>query len=213
MTAKHALGIDLGTTHCALAHHRLDEDSEQLPQVLPVPQTVSPGEVAARPLLPSFIYLPSEVELPEGALSLPWQPSPGAAVGHFAREQGAKVPARLVSSAKSWLSYSGVDRRAPILPWDAPEGVPRLSPLDASARYLSHLRHAWDLANPNEPLSEQDVVITVPASFDAVARELTAEAARAAGLEERLTLIEEPQAALYSWLVGQGEEWRRQVEV
>ena len=208
-----AVGIDLGTTHCALAHASLDEDSSRPPAILDIPQLLHAGEVASRPLLPSFIYLPGEVELPEGALALPWDSSASLAAGHFAREQGAKVPTRLISSAKSWLSYAGVDRRAPILPWQAPEEVPSLSPLEASARFLQHLRCAWDHSNPDSPLAEQDILLTVPASFDAVARELTVEAARLAGLAENLTLIEEPQAALYSWLVSQGDDWRRQVEV
>src|SRR5690606_29054397 len=187
-----AIGIDLGTTNCALAFAALTDDMPK-PVPLPIPQVISPGEMAARELLPSFLYLPSEVELPAGALSLPWQPEARDVVGTFARAQGASTPARLVSSAKSWLSYAGVDRRGEILPWQAPEEVPRISPLQASARYLAHLRAAWDAAHPDHPLAEQDVVLTVPASFDPIARELTVEAAQLAGLEE-LRLLEEPQA-------------------
>jgi molecular chaperone DnaK (HSP70) len=210
MQDKRAVGIDLGTTHCALAFCALADEAAG-PETFAVPQVVHAGEVAPRPLLPSFLYLPSEVELPAGALALPWDAGRAYAVGHLAREHGAKVPARLVASAKSWLSFAGVDRRGAILPWGAPEEVPRLSPLAASARYLAHLREAWDAENPGAPLSGQELVVTVPASFDAAARELTVEAAHLAGLGENLTLLEEPQAALYAWLAGTGDGWRDQV--
>ena len=207
-----AIGIDLGTTNCALAS--ADCAAEQpAPTPLEIPQVIHPGEVQGRPLLPSFLYLPSAVELPEGALALPWDPEAAATAGAFARDHGAKVPARLVSSAKSWLSYAGVDRRAPILPWQSPDEVPQRSPLDASAHYLEHLRAAWDAAHPEAPLAQQDVVLTVPASFDAVARELTAEAAQRAGLGDGLRLLEEPQAALYAWLADLGSSWRDELSV
>jgi molecular chaperone DnaK (HSP70) len=134
------------------------------------------------------------------------------AVGVFARDEGGKVPHRLISSAKSWLSQEGADRRSAILPWKAPEDVPLMSPVQASASYLKHIRDAWRFYQPNEPLKEQEVVLTVPASFDAVARELTAEAARIADLVN-LTLLEEPQAAFYAWLESAGEGWREQVGV
>jgi molecular chaperone DnaK (HSP70) len=209
--ATFSVGIDLGTTNCALAFARTGDEAQL--EVLEVPQLVAAGEVQARPLLPSFLYLPSEVELPAGALALPWDRSGHDAVGVFAREQGASVPDRLVASAKSWLSHAGADRRGKILPWGAEGDVPRVSPVDASARYLAHLRAAWDHAHPDAPLAAQDVVVTVPASFDAVARELTVEACRAAGLSEHLTLLEEPQAALYAWLARSGERWRKEVAV
>lgn len=210
--ARYALGIDLGTTNSALAAVDLADEAAR-PAIQPVPQVVHAGEVGERDLLPSFLYLPGEVELPAGALELPWAKDRTWVVGAFAREQGENVPSRLVSSAKSWLSYAGVDRRAPILPWAAPEEVPKVSPVEASARYLRHLREAWNARHPDAPLEEQDLVITVPASFDAVARELTVEAARAAGIGEKVTLLEEPQAALYAWVAAQGEAWRKQVEV
>lgn len=208
----YGIGIDLGTTNCALASAVL---SDEIPAPVPfsTPQVVYPGEVSERELLPSFLYLPADVELPEGALALPWDPGARDVVGVFARAQGASTPARLVSSAKSWLSYAGVDRRGEILPWDAPEEVPRVSPLDASARYLAHLRSAWESAHPEAPLAEQDVVLTVPASFDAVARELTVEAAKRAGFGESLRLLEEPQAALYDWVAQRGSSWRDEVDV
>ena len=140
----YAVGIDLGTTNCALA---FGDGGEAPPRALGIPQVVNPGEVRAEALLPSFLYLSSDVELPAGALALPWQPDAADAVGRFARKRGAATPARLVSSAKSWLSFAGVDRRAPILPWRAPPEVPSLSPLEASARLLGHLRAAWDAAD------------------------------------------------------------------
>lgn len=218
--ARYAIGIDLGTTHSAVSYFNLEEGKPRGPaqSMLPIPQLTAPGTVEARTLLPSFLYLPSPQEFPEGSLGLPWNPGASTLTGEFARAHGAKVPARLVSSAKSWLSHPGVDRRSPLLPWQAPEEVQRVSPVDASARYLRHLREAWDhtFARTKEEagnaLAEQDVIITVPASFDAAARELTQEAARAAGLENIL-LLEEPQAALYSWLEAQGESFRKKVKV
>ena len=216
--ARYSIGIDLGTTHSALSYFNLEEGKTRgtAQSMLPIPQLTAPGTVEARPLLPSFLYLPSEQEFPAGSLGLPWNADSRAVVGEFARSHGAKVPTRLVSSAKSWLSHPGVDRRNPLLPWQAPEEVQRVSPLDASARYLRHLREAWDTTfakdEPGNRLTEQDVIITVPASFDAAARELTLEAAKAAGFEH-ITLLEEPQAALYSWLEAQGESFRKQVKV
>jgi hypothetical protein len=202
--ARYYVGIDLGTTNIAVAYVDVRERSPSGPKLhtFPIPQVVAPGEVAARPLLPSFLYLPAATEFPPGALDVPWQKGATEVVGVFARDHGAKVPGRQVSSAKSWLCHAGVDRTAPLLPWGAPADVPRLSPLEASARYLRHLVHAWNSQpqrSPDERLEEQRVVITVPASFDDVARNLTAEAARHAGLQQ-VTLLEEPQAAFYAWL-------------
>jgi molecular chaperone DnaK (HSP70) len=208
----YAIGIDLGTTNCALSSAPL-ADEHAVPEPFGIPQVTHPGEVAPQSLLPSFLYLPAEVELPAGALALPWDGDRRYAVGVFAREQGANVPARLVSSAKSWLSNAGIDRRSAVLPWGAPDEVPKLSPLDASARYLAHLREAWDAAHPDAPLAAQELVVTVPASFDAVARELTVEAAKQAGLGDGLTLLEEPQAALYAWVAQRGAAWRKEVSV
>ncbi|MBS2030126.1 MAG: Hsp70 family protein [Deltaproteobacteria bacterium] len=208
-----AVGIDLGTTNCALA--ALDRETGAPAHegaAWPIPQVVHANETAPRPLLPSFLYLPGEHELPEGALDLPWAKKRTFTAGEFAREQGAKVPARVITSAKSWLCHPGVDRRAEILPFGAPPEVPKLSPLAASARYLSHLREAWEAEHKKQKLEEQDVVITVPASFDAVARDLTVEAAALAGLP-KITLLEEPQAALYAWLEGRGDSWRKDLKV
>ncbi len=213
-TARYSIGIDLGTTHSALSYVDISgSDGETAVQhVLAIPQISAPGAVEALPLLPSFAYLPHASEFPEGDLTLPW-PSPATSfVGEFARRHGAQTPIRLVSSAKSWLGHAGVDRRGAILPPDAPEEVARISPLEASTRYLAHLRDAWNAAYPEAPFAEQDVTVTIPASFDPAARELTAEAARTAGCE-RLTLLEEPQAALYSWIHGSAGGWRKQVRV
>jgi molecular chaperone DnaK (HSP70) len=178
--------------------------TEPLIQLFEIEQLVAPGEVAPRPLLPSVRYHPAPGELAESAVRLPWvEPDPGAVpqvvLGELARELGARVPGRLVSSAKSWLSHPAVDRTAPILPWGGVEDVPKVSPVDASASYLAHVRAAWKHRFPDYPLEQQEVVLTVPASFDEAARSLTVAAARRAGLEQA-RLLEEPQAACYDWL-------------
>ncbi len=208
----YSLGIDLGTTHCALSWvDGAASDGERVVQgVLDVPQLAAPGSVEAQPLLPSFLYLPHEAEFAAADLALPGQPAQSFIAGALARARGAATPIRLVASAKSWLCHPGVDRRAPILPPEAPEEVPRISPLAASTAYLEHLRRAWDAAHPEAPLAAQQVTVTIPASFDPAARELTAEACRAAGLGA-FTLLEEPQAALYSWIQASGGAWRKQV--
>ncbi len=210
--ARFALGIDLGTTNSALASVPMD-DKSTTPAPLAIAQTVAPGETMAEPLLPSFLYMTADAERAAGAFRLPWCESVEQVVGTYARKQGAATPGRLVSSAKSWLSYSGIDRRSDVLPWEAPEGVPKISPLEASARYLAHLKAAWDASHPDTPLSNQDVVLTVPASFDAVARDLTVEAASKVGLRDNLRLLEEPQAALYAWLADKGDSWRDDLAV
>ncbi|MBB3224818.1 Hsp70 family protein [Pseudoduganella umbonata] len=211
---RFAIGIDLGTTHSALSYVDLAaSDGEKTQQtVLGVPQLTAPGTVEELPLLPSFLYLPHPDEVPPGELALPWSTEGETSVaGEMARSRGATTPIRLVSSAKSWLCHPGVDRRAAILPNDAPEEVARVSPLEASTRYLSHLRQAWNAAHPDAPFGEQAVTVTIPASFDPAARELTAEAARAAGYDA-VTLLEEPQAALYSWIQGSEGRWRKEVK-
>ena len=192
---RYAVGIDLGTTHCAISTARLEHPVVRL---LQVPQLVAPGEVAERPLLPSFTYLPAPGELSEGDRTLPWG-TPVHVVGEAARRLGAKVPGRLVASAKSWVCHGGVNRRAPILPWNTPDDEPHVSPFEAQVGYLAHLRQAWEARHPDAPLREQDVVVTVPASFDEGARTLTTDAAEAAGLGA-VRLLEEPQAAFYDYL-------------
>lgn len=218
--SRYVVGIDLGTTNCALAYVDTSQvgEGQEHPDVrlLPIPQVVDSGEVGERPGLPSFLYLPGEKEFPAGALDLPWKKKADRVVGQLAREHGAKVPGRMVGSAKSWLSHAGVDRRSAILPWTAAPDVTRISPVEAAAAYLAHLRDAWNHAVAGkvaeDRLENQDVLVTVPASFDAVARELTVEAARQAGLE-KITLLEEPQAAFYAWLARRGEDWRQAVHV
>lgn len=203
--ARYLIGIDLGTTNSALAYI----DAQTAPrtgkpniQTFQVSQLVNAGEMGRRPLLPSFLYLPGAHDLPPGATKLPWDENPPDVIGEFARNHGGRIPGRLVTSAKSWLCHAGVDRTAPLLPWAAPPEVQRLSPLEVSSRYLRHFVVAWNhvMAKSDEDrLEKQAVVLTVPASFDDVARNLTLEAARKAGFEN-VTLLEEPQAAFYCWL-------------
>ncbi len=211
MSAQYIVGIDLGTTNSVVACVEAQEEGAAPLRVFDVPQLTAPGTVEARPLLPSFLYIPAAGELPPKALALPWGEEQDV-VGAFARQRGAEVPARLVASAKSWLSHAGADRTAPILPWGSPEEVRKLSPVEVSARYLAHIRHAWDAAFPAAPLAEQDVLLTVPASFDAVARELTTRAAADAGLPQ-VTILEEPQAAFYAWIDANGDAWREAVRI
>jgi hypothetical protein len=216
--SKYIIGIDLGTTHSVLAYTRADVDENENPEIklLDIPQLVNMGEVEAQPLLPSFLFLPAEHEASSGGLALPWDAEIDYAVGEFARSRGAEQPARLVASAKSWLVNSGVDRTADILPWDAPADGRKVSPVETMARYLRHMRDAWNYVmagdDPADRLENQTIYLTVPASFDAVARELTVQAARSAGLEN-FTLLEEPQAAFYAWLAAHNDEWRDKVTV
>jgi molecular chaperone DnaK (HSP70) len=215
--SRYVVGIDLGTTNSALAYvdTAAGPDKEPAPVHFPIPQVVQQGTVEERALLPSFLYLPGDKEQPSGSLRLPWGKDRDFAVGEFARNFGSQVPTRLVSSAKSWLCHPGVDRRAPILPWKAPEDGRRVSPLEASTRYLKHLAEAWNHTigkDATDRLEKQDIVLTVPASFDAAARELTMEAAKAAGFEH-VTLLEEPQAAFYAWLEASHDQWRERVAV
>ena len=204
-SARYIIGIDLGTTNTAAAFVDLRDESRRV-QSLSIPQLVREGIVESRGGLPSFLYLAGEHDISPGALALPWESHRTYAVGELAREQGARVPGRLVSSAKSWLCHGGVDREARILPWGAPADVDKVSPVRASARYLQHLREVWLNAHPDAPMEQQVVVLTVPASFDEVARELTVQAAEQAGLP-RVILLEEPQAAFYAWLHHHEQTW------
>ncbi len=206
---RFAVGIDLGTTHCALAVAPFGGDDAE-PEVISIPQLVAQGQVGAQPLLPSFFYFS---HVTEGAQALPWDAERPFVVGEYARARGVDAPARVIASAKSWLSHPGVDRRAGILPLGAPDDIEKISPVEVSWRYLEHLAEAFDarFGGGDAAFAKQDVVVTVPASFDASARELTVEAAVAAGIE-KLTLIEEPQAALYAWTLGTGAAWRKQLK-
>jgi len=210
MTAPYALGIDLGTTNSVLAYCPLGQERPEV-GLLPIPQLVAHGTLESHTMLPSFLYLASRHELGPGSLDLPWQSGRDFAVGEMARRQAADVPDRTVGGAKSWLCHTRVDRRHPILPWHAPEEVEKVSPVTASRRYLEHLVAAWHARFPEAPFHQQQIVLTVPASFDASARELTREAALAAGFPQEFRLLEEPQAALYAWLADEGDRWRRRL--
>ncbi|PMJ98903.1 Hsp70 family protein, partial [Vibrio sp. 10N.261.55.A7] len=213
-TAKYSVGIDLGTTHCVLSYTEKHIDATELPEVhvLPIAQLTAPGTVESKDQLGSFLYQPHEHEMNSASRVLPWSSEPTALVGAIARNLGSKTPIRLVASAKSWLCHGGVNRRDAFLPAGSPEDVSKVSPLRATELYLEHLKQAWDHTHPDAALSDQEVTITVPASFDPAARDLTAEAARNTGFEH-LTLLEEPQAALYSWINNSGDAWRDEVNV
>jgi len=215
--SRYVIGIDLGTTNSAISYidtRRYPTGGSDAVQTFPVPQLIAEGEVAEREGLPSFLYLSTGHDLPAGSLDLPWAENADLAVGEFARIQGAKVPGRLVSSAKSWLCHSGVDRKAPILPWGDVGEISKLSPVEVSSLYLRHMRDAWNHAvtagDPAKRFEEQDLILTVPASFDQVARELTLEAAKKAGLAH-VTLLEEPQAAFYSWIACHEKDWQQTI--
>lgn len=206
------IGIDLGTTNSALSYAPLESSVGEHPIVsmLRIPQLANPGEVAEFDLLPSALYLPGPNEFVEGSLALPWKKDPPYLVGQLARTRGVENASRLVSSAKSWLSNQSADPTRPLLPLAAPEGIQQISPLEASTQYLLHLKEAWNRAHPEAPFAGQSVLITVPASFDAAARELTQRAAHLAGFPE-VTIIEEPQAAFYAW-IERNPDWREQVK-
>lgn len=211
--AQYSVGIDLGTTHCVLSYTSIDGGSETL-EVMPIAQLVSPGVVEEKSQLPSFVYQAHNAELAAGDNSLPWSQNSNdfSVLGSAARTLGSKTPIRLVASAKSWLGHAGVDRHSNFLPLNAPQEVDQISPVEASRRYLEHLLQAWNHKFPDARLQDQEVTLTVPASFDPAARDLTVDAARQIGLQH-LTLLEEPQAALYSWIKNLGDNWREQVSV
>ncbi|GMM87350.1 Hsp70 family protein [Vibrio fortis] len=199
------VGIDLGTTNTVVAYCEITDDLQQSPvSLFDIDQLIGPGEVVRKPLLPSFRYHPAQGQIAQNDLTLPWDVEPVAGdisnviVGEWARELGAKVEGRQVSSAKSWLSHQAVDRNSDILPWAGASDVDKVSPVVASASYLNHIRQAWNYRNPSNKLEDQDVVVTVPASFDETARKLTLEAAQLAGLN-KILLLEEPQAVCYDW--------------
>jgi len=209
------IGIDLGTTNSAVSYIDLTSDeTRQRIEIFPMPQLSGPGEVSQLKILPSFLYIPGEHEIDKQTIDLPWGSGSQGFVGTFAREQGAKVPDRLVSSAKSWLCHGKVDRRAPILPWGVGEDVDRVSPVEATAAYLTHIKVAWNHGKNGDEdlfLENQNIIVTVPASFDEAARDLTVEAASRSGLKN-ITLLEEPMAAFYSWLIEHDKDWDRHVQ-
>ena len=236
---RYIIGIDLGTTNSAVAYIDLAQQTDQAGldqteraiRLFDIPQFVAQGELGSLSILPSFLYLPGPYDLPEGSTALPWNPEREHIVGEFAREQGTRVPGRLVLSAKSWLCHAGVDRTSPILPWGSGEDVDKVSPVEASMCYLQHVRESWDVemamtsAQDEKDTAEQDeeeqsreayrfadqlIILTVPASFDEVARELTLKAAHEAGIP-RVILLEEPLAAFYAWLSKHENEWQNRM--
>lgn len=210
MSAKYVVGIDLGTTNSCLAYAPVATgDDVTSVELFAVPQIINRGEIGEEALLPSSLYLPQDSEFATGMNPLPWDPSPEVITGSYAQKRGVEVPGRLVTSAKSWLCYAGIDRNSALLPVNAAEGLAKVSPVEASRQFLEHLRKAWEHKHPDAPLAEQQVLITVPASFDAVARDLTLDAARTAGYGQ-VVLLEEPQAAFYAWL-ERHPDWRERV--
>lgn len=215
--SEYIIGIDLGTTNSVVAYTRAGEKTEGDSEIkiLDIPQLTAPHTIEKQSSLPSFIYIPGKGEAGDDAFLLPWDPEGQMVIGEYAKKRAAEVPQRVISSSKSWLCNTSVDRNDPILPWDAPEDVERISPVAASSALLAYLRNAWnhEMADRDQRLfmENQEIYITVPASFDAVARQLTVEAAQQAGLQ-RVTLLEEPQAAFYSWINISGEKWRRAVK-
>lgn len=209
MSTEYVIGIDLGTTNSVVAYTPYEGEAPDV-SLLEIPQIVSSGTIENRLSLPSFLYVPTQGEQGFG---LPWDDTPEFVVGEFARKQSAEVPDRTIGAAKSWLAHHRVDRHRKILPWNASADVPKVSPVDATAAYLQHLVAAWNHQFSDALLAEQKVVLTVPASFDASARELTREAANQAGLPDDFILLEEPQAALYAWLQQTGDRWRKLVNV
>ena len=217
LPSRYVVGIDLGTTNSAVTYIDTQASPWKI-RVLDVPQLVAPGEVEARDTLPSFHFQPvttsaGESQPVNASLQLPWDKKPSKyCVGVYARDETGKTSGRGVASAKSWLCHAAVDRTADLLPWQGANDVQRLSPVEVSSRYLKHIRHAWDAKFKSEPLADQDVVITLPASFDEVARELTVEAAAKAGLK-RVVLIEEPLAAFYAWVYKHSTDWESRVSI
>ena len=218
---RFVVGIDLGTTNTAVAYMDLTGDGQGPDKIktFPVPQLIGPGEFAPHSALPSFLYIPGEYDIAEQDMAAPWTIDQRSRddrnfAGFFARDHGAKVPLRLVSSAKSWLCNKDVDTQARILPWGSGSDVRKVSPVQASAAYLKHIRKAWNVsmgADEECYLEKQLVVLTIPASFDEVARDLTLQAARLAGLGDA-TLLEEPLAAFYSWLIAHESDWSDHVQ-
>lgn len=205
---KYSIGIDLGTTHCVVAFSELSVDKPKL-QLLRIEQITGPNQTEALPSLASFLYVPTPAENSEGIYAIPNMPAYPTVAGSYARKISAENPERTILAAKSWLCHAAVDRHAPLLPWQSPDEVSKFSPVTATKFLLRQLVDAWAIQFPESPLEEQLVTLTVPASFDMAARELTREAALAAGLPTDFILLEEPQAAVYHWLDKAGESWRQ----
>jgi len=212
---RYIIGIDLGTTNSAVSYVDLSDESIAKPQIqiFRIPQLTAPNEISRLSVLPSFLYITGEYDIDMESTQLPWDKNPSKITGAYARDHGKKVPSRLVLSAKSWLCHSKVDRKSPILPWGSDQSVRKVSPVEASSAYLNHIRMAWNERMGDDEdawLENQMVILTVPASFDEVARDLTVESARLAGIPN-VVLLEEPLAAFYSWLGRHETEWQRHV--
>jgi molecular chaperone DnaK (HSP70) len=205
--ARFSIGIDLGTTNCVVAFTELDSDQPTV-QLLRIEQVTAPNQTESQHTLPSFLYIPNEQEKSSGIFDIPDLPSYPTVNGSYARTISADQPDRIIAAAKSWLCHGGIDRHAAVLPWESSDDVQKLSPVNASKLLLRQLVDAWEKQFPNAPFEEQLVTLTVPASFDMAARELTREAALSAGLPSDFILLEEPQAAVYHWLETRGDAWR-----
>lgn len=212
--ASYIIGIDFGTTNCTMAYTSIQTEMQANPKVeqFAITQLTSDQKVSASLSLPSFIYYPLKEELKAKVAMIPWDSDRTYAIGTYARDRGGELPTRLITSAKSWLCHPTINRREKLLPTEAEEGESQMSPLEACAKILSHMREAWDSAMPNTPFANQNVLVTVPASFDPSARQLVQEAAQHAGYPE-IILLEEPQAAFYAWLHAHHDEWRQQLKV
>lgn len=206
------IGIDFGTTNCTMAYAPAQTESTPSIEQFNIPQAIASGTQDEEPALPSFIYFPLSEEIKAKAAALDWDDSKNHAVGRYARDRGAEMPYRTISSAKSWLCHSGIDRRSRILPLGDEEEDIKVSPLEACAKLLQHMREAWNAKMPDAPFNRQQILVTVPASFDPSARQLVLEAAEMAGYPE-VVLLEEPQAAFYAWLQNTGDHWRKHLKV
>jgi molecular chaperone DnaK (HSP70) len=209
--SNYLIGIDLGTTNCTMAFVKKDETKPNIEQFM-IPQVTANETEGESLALPSFLYFPLNQELNAKIAGISWDPKRQYCVGLFARERGAELPSRLIASAKSWLCHSGINRRDKLLPLIADNDSEKMSPLEACASILQHLREAWDSKMSDAPFNEQQILITVPASFDPSARQLVQEASTLAGYPE-IILLEEPQAAFYAWLHDNAETWRSDLSV
>lgn len=206
--SKYSIGIDLGTTNCVVAYTPMDAERASV-ELLAIEQITAPNQTEAQASLPSFLYIPTEAEKSGDAFAIPDQPAYSTVNGGYARQVSAEQPDRTIAAAKSWLCHSGVDRHSAILPWNSPDDVSKFSPVAATKMLLRQLVDSWNKKFPDAPIGNQIVTLTVPASFDMAARELTREAALAAGLPDSFILLEEPQAAVYHWLEQKGDSWRQ----
>ncbi|WP_119343511.1 Hsp70 family protein [Facilibium subflavum] len=207
--AKYIIGIDLGTTNCAVTYKTIEEGTTV--NKLEIPQFNAPGQYEAQTLMPSFLYIPSDAELTLEDIALPWQSESTILVGNYAKAKAQTTPNRTISSVKSWLCQPNIDKRKGLLPYHAAEGLERISPLEAYTHFFEHIKNTWNNQFPQAPLFQQKITITIPASFEPAARDLTVEAARLCDFEH-VTLLEEPQAALYGWINRQQDDWREYLQ-